>query len=111
MTTTPPNMQELIAKAKQMQDQMQKAQREITSLEVTGEAGGGVVKINMNGAHQARNVEIAPTVLNEDEDMLGDLIAAAINDATQKIEEASKQKMLALAKEIKLPEGLEDQNK
>lgn len=100
-----PNMQELMEKAKEMQKQMQAAQQEIAALEVVGQAGGGLVKIRMNGAHQALRVEISPTLMGEEEDMVEDLVMAAINDASQKIEAATKDKMMLMAKDMKLPEG------
>lgn len=102
-----PNMQELMEKAKEMQKQMQTAQQEIAALTVEGEAGGGLVKVRMNGAHQALSVKISPSLMGEEEDMLEDLIMAAINDASQKIENATKEKMMAMAKDMKLPEGFE----
>jgi hypothetical protein len=106
MANNMPSMEELMEKAKEMQAQMQKAQREIIALEVMGEAGGGLVKIRMNGAHQAIRVDVAPSLMGEDEDMLEDLIAAAINDCAKKIEDATKQKMMGMAKEMNLPTDL-----
>lgn len=100
-----PNMQELMEKAKEMQAQMQAAQQEIAALEVVGEAGGGLVKVRMNGAHQALGVNISSTLMGEEEDMLEDLVMAAINDASQRIEKITKDKMVQMAKEMKLPEG------
>ncbi len=100
-----PNMQELMEKAKEMQAQMQAAQQEIAALKVIGEAGGGLVKVSMNGAHQALRVEISPSVMGDEEEMLEDLVMAAINDASQKIENRTKEKMIAMAKDMKLPEG------
>ena len=100
-----PNMKELMEKAKEMQSQMQQAQQEITSIEVEGAAGGGLVKVFMNGAHQAKRVQISPTLLgDDDEDMLEDLVAAAINDASKKIEDLTKSKMMGIAKNMKLPD-------
>jgi nucleoid-associated protein EbfC len=104
-----PDMKELMEKAKEMQGQMQKAQQEITAIKVTGESGGGMVKVQLNGAHRALRVEISPTLLDEDEqETLEDLIAAAINSASDKIEESTKQKMTDIAKDMKLPEGMGD---
>ena len=88
-----PNMQELMEKAKEMQTHMQQAQKEIVAIEVTGQAGGGLVKIRMNGAHQALHVDLSSMVLHEDEETVADLIMAAINDATQQLEKVTKNKM------------------
>lgn len=100
-------MKELFEKAKEMQSQMQKAQNEIVAIEVVGEAGGGLVKVRMNGAHQALRVEISPTLMGDEEDTVEDLVAAAINSAVKKIEGATKEKMMAIAKDMKLPQGME----
>jgi len=97
------DMQTMLKQAQQMQKQMQKAQQEIVALKVTGEAGGGLVKIVMNGAHHVQKVEISPTLMGEEEEMLEDLVAAAFNDASKKVEEATKQKMVDIAKDMNLP--------
>lgn len=107
MTASMPSMEELMAKAKEMQKHMQQAQKDIIALEVLGEAGGGLVKIRMNGAHQAIRVEIAPSLMGGDEDMLEDLVAATINDCVKKIEDATKQKMMGMAKEMNLPTNMD----
>lgn len=101
-----PNMKELMEKAKEMQQHMQKAQSEISAIVVIGEAGGGLVKIHMNGLHQATRTQISPTLMGEEEDMIEDLVTAAINDASAKIEKATKQKMMSIAKDMNLPEDI-----
>jgi DNA-binding YbaB/EbfC family protein len=101
------NINDIMNKAKEMQDQMQRAQKEIASLLVVGQAGGGLVKVTMNGAHYVTKVEVSPTLVGEEEDMLEDLIAAAVNDAVKKVEEGTKGKMMDIAKNFKMPEGLE----
>jgi nucleoid-associated protein EbfC len=102
-----PDMNNLMQKAKEMQDQMQTAQKQIAELRVVGQAGGGLVKVTMNGAHYAEKVEISPTLMGEEEEMLEDLVAAAINDAVKKVEEGTKGKMLEIAKGFKMPEGFD----
>lgn len=67
-------------------------QEEIAQLEVTGESGAGLVKITINGAHNCRRVEIDPSLMEDDKDMLEDLIAAAFNDAVRRAEELQKRK-------------------
>ncbi|VFS23531.1 DNA-binding protein, YbaB/EbfC family [Salmonella enterica subsp. enterica serovar Typhimurium] len=62
--------------AQQMQEKMQKMQEEIAQLEVTGESGAGLVKVTINGAHNCRRVEIDPSLLEDDKEMLEDLVAA-----------------------------------
>ncbi len=71
---------------------MQKMQEEIAQLEVTGESGAGLVKVTINGAHNCRRVEIDPSLLEDDKEMLEDLVAAAFNDAARRIEETQKEK-------------------
>ena len=72
--------------AQEMQANMQKAQEELARLEVTGESGGGMVKVTMTGKHEVRRVSIDDSLLADDKDMLEDLVAAAINDAAHKVE-------------------------
>ena len=85
---------------------MQKAQEEIAKLEVTGEAGAGMVKVTMLGNHNVRRVSIDDSLMQDDKDMLEDLIAAAINDAVRRVEETSKEKMAAVTGGLQLPPGM-----
>jgi nucleoid-associated protein EbfC len=85
---------------------MQKAQAELSNLEVTGESGAGMVKVVLNGRHEAKKVTIEPKLVSEDLEMLEDLVAAAINDAARKIEERSKEKYADLMAGMNLPPGM-----
>lgn len=76
----------MMKKAQEMQNNLQKAQEEIARLEVNGESGAGMVKVVMTGKHDLKKVTIDPSLM-DDKEMLEDLIAAAVNDATRKIEE------------------------
>ena len=78
------NMNQFVKQAQALQANMQKAQAEIASLEVTGESGGGMVKVLMTGRHEVKRVQIEPSVIGEDREMLEDLIAAAVNDAVHR---------------------------
>ena len=80
-----PNIGQLMRQAQQLQANMQKAQEQLAALEVTGEAGGGMVKVVMNGRPEVRRVEIDPAVATSDREMLEDLVAAACNDATRRV--------------------------
>ncbi|PZN27782.1 MAG: YbaB/EbfC family nucleoid-associated protein [Proteobacteria bacterium] len=100
------NIGNLMKQAQQLQENMQRAQAQIASLEVTGEAGGGMAKVTMTGKHEVRRVTLDPTLLGDDKEMLEDLIAAAINDAVQKVERATQEKMASLMGGINLPPGL-----
>jgi DNA-binding YbaB/EbfC family protein len=94
----------LMRQAQQMQENMQKAQAELSNLEVTGESGAGMVKVVLNGRHEAKKVTIK--LVAEDLEMLEDLVAAAINDASRKIEERSKEKYADLMSGMNLPPGM-----
>lgn len=96
----------LMKQAQQMQTRMQKVQEEVAQMEVTGESGAGMVKITVNGAHNCRRVEIDPSLLTDDDkDMLEDLIAAAYNDASRRLDEAQKEKMSKVTGGMQLPPG------
>jgi nucleoid-associated protein EbfC len=96
----------LMRQAQQMQENMQKAQEELAALEVTGESGAGMVKIVLNGRHEAKKVSIEPKLLTEDLEMLEDLLVAAINDAARKVEERTKEKYAGLMSGMNLPPGM-----
>ena len=96
----------LMRQAQQMQEKMQAAQAEIANLEVTGEAGGGMVKVPLNGKHEGRKVDIDPELLKDDKELLEDLIAAAITDAAQKLERTQKEKMAEITGGLNLPPGM-----
>jgi hypothetical protein len=96
---------DMMKKAQEMQENMQKAQRELASKEVTGEAGGGLVSVVMRGTHEVNRVSIDRTLLGEDVDMLEDLIAAAINDAVHKVEKTNQAAMQEMTAGLNLPPG------
>ena len=100
------NIGQLMRQAQQMQENMQKAQAELGTVEVTGEAGGGALKVTMNGRHEVKRVQIDPSVAGDDRDMLEDLVAAAVNDAVHKVEAAVQQKFAGLMGGMQLPPGL-----
>lgn len=102
-----PNLGDLMKKAQEMQKKMQEIQKQIAEMEVTGQAGGGLVKIIMNGQHVAKRVTLDSSFMKEEKGIAEDLITAAINDAVSKIEKSTRDKMGALTG-IKLPEGFGD---
>lgn len=97
---------QLMKQAQQMQESMQKAQEELAELEVEGEAGGGMVKIRLNGKREVRGVSIEDELFEDDKDMLEDLIAAAFNDANRKIEREQQERMSSLTGGLSLPGGM-----
>jgi hypothetical protein len=96
----------LMKQAQQLQANVQKAQAEIAALEVTGEAGGGMVKVTINGRHEARRVQIDPSVPLDDREMIEDLVAAAFNDAVHRLEAVTQERMSGLMGGMSLPAGL-----
>lgn len=94
----------LMKQAQQMQANMQKAQDELAALEVEGQAGAGAVKVVMTCKHDVKRVSIDASVM-DDKEMLEDLVAAALNDATRRVEALTQEKMGGLAGGMQLPPG------
>ncbi|MET0654959.1 MAG: YbaB/EbfC family nucleoid-associated protein [Pseudoxanthomonas sp.] len=99
------NIAQLMQQAQKMQENMQRAQEEMAKLEVTGSAGGGMVSVTLTGAKECRKVRIDPSVL-ADPEMAEDLIAAAFNDASNKIDAESKSRLGAATAGMQLPPGM-----
>ncbi len=97
------NMNQLMQQAQRMQEAMQKAQQALAAIEVSGAAGGGLVGVTMTCNHQVRRVSIDPGLLGDDRDMLEDLVAAAVNDALRKVEQATQEHMGGALGGMKLP--------
>jgi hypothetical protein len=95
----------LMQQAQKMQENMQRLQDELASIEVEGQAGAGMVKVVMTCKHQVRRVAIDPSLTGDDKDMLEDLVAAAFNDAVRRAEETSREKMSAVTAGMPLPPG------
>ncbi|MCW8108369.1 YbaB/EbfC family nucleoid-associated protein [Alteromonas ponticola] len=98
-------MGNIMKQAQQMQERMQKAQEELANIEVTGEAGAGMVKVTVTCNHNVRRVEIDPSLMEDDKEMLEDLIAAAFNDGVRRIQETSKEKMGSVTGGMQMPPG------
>jgi len=96
---------ELMKQAKEMQEQMKKAQQAALNIVVDGESGAGMVKVKMTGRHDIKKIELADSLLNEEREVIEDLIAAAVNDAVRKLEEKNKNTLAGMAGGLKLPEG------
>lgn len=96
----------IMQQAQAMQGKMQEAQEEMAKLEITGESGAGLVKVVMNGKHEVKNVVIDPSVFDEDSEFAEDLIAAAINDAVQRVSATTKEKMSEMTGGMDLPAGM-----
>lgn len=98
----------IMKQAQKMQADMQKVKEEIDNLEITGQAGGGLVAITINGRNECRRVKIDQSLLDDedDSDMLEDLVAAALNDATHKLEKVREEKMSGVTAGMNLPGGM-----
>ena len=83
----------LMKQAQAMQENLKKAQDELAFVEVTADAGAGLVKVTMTCKHEVKRIEIDPSLLADDKDMLEDLVAAAFNAALRKAEEVSSERM------------------
>lgn len=99
-------MGNMMKQAQKMQEKMQQMQEEVANMEVTGEAGAGMVSVVMTGRHDVKKVSIDDSVMSEDKDLLEDLLAAAVNDAVRKIETKSQEKMSSVTAGLGLPPGM-----
>jgi nucleoid-associated protein EbfC len=89
---------------KQLQQAQEKIQAEIAALVIEATAGGGMVKVEMDGQKQLRGLKIDPEVVNKDDvEMLQDLVLAAVNEAGRKVDEAIQEKVGGLTGGMKLP--------
>ena len=99
------DMSKLMQQAQKMQEQMKQVQEEQEKLEVLGESGGGLIKVTMTGKHDVKRVEVDPSLLTEDKEVLEDLLAAAVNDAVRRVEEQNKDSMAGMTQGLNLPPG------
>ena len=95
----------LMKQAQAMQDNMKKAQESLALVEVEGQSGAGLVKVVMTCKNDVNRVNIDPSLLADDKDMLEDLVAAAFNDAVRKAEATSAERMAGLTSGMQLPPG------
>lgn len=96
----------LMKQAQQMQENMKKMQEQLSSVEVEGQSGAGLVKVLITCRHDVRRVTIDPSLLADDKDMLEDLVAAAMNDALRKVESTTQEKMSGFTSGLGLPPGM-----
>ena len=99
-------MGNLMKQAQKMQEDMQKAQEEVANMEVEGQAGGGMVKVVMNGRHELRKVTLDDSLMQDDKEMIEDLLAAAVNDAVRRVEQTTQEKMAGVTAGLNLPGGM-----
>ena len=96
---------DLMKQAQSMQQNMQKMQEDLANIQVCGESGAGMVKITMTGRHDVTHVALDESLFNEQKEVVEDLLAAAVNDAVQKVEKTNKEKMGDLTSGFNLPAG------
>ena len=99
------NIAGLMQQAQKMQQDMQKAQEELANMVVTGDAAGGLVKVTMNRKHPVNRVDIDPSLL-DDQEMLEDIVAAAVNDAVNRIATETQERMADMTAGMNLPPGM-----
>jgi nucleoid-associated protein EbfC len=99
------NIGQLMKQAQMMQENMRRMQESLGSMEVEGQSGAGMVKVQMNGKHEVKRVSIDPSLVGDDKDMLEDLLTAAFNDAARKMEAAISEKMAGMTAGLGLPAG------
>jgi DNA-binding YbaB/EbfC family protein len=95
----------MMKQAQQMQQNMQKAQAELATVDVEGQAGSGMVKVTMTCGHVVRRVSLDDSVI-DDREMLEDLIVLAINDALKQVDSTTQQRMSAFTSGMGLPPGM-----
>jgi len=96
----------LMQQAQKMQENLKRAQDELSQMEVTGQAGGGMVKVTLTGKFGVRRVAIDKSAVGDDVEMLEDLIAAAFNDAVNKVNEESARRMQSVTAGLPIPPGM-----
>jgi len=98
----PGNMQQMLKQAQQMQERLQE---EISRIRVEASAGGGMVTVQMDGQKRVLAVTIDPEIAG-DVEMLQDLVMAAVNEASRKVDEEAREKVGSLLGGLGLPPGL-----
>ncbi len=100
------NIGQLMKQAQAMQANMQKMQDQLAQLEVEGQSGAGLVKVQMTCKYDVKRVSIDPTLVGDDKEMLEDLVAAAFNDAARRVEATIAEKMSSVTAGMGLPPGM-----
>lgn len=100
------NIGKMMQQARKLQENMQRMQQELAAKEVVGEAGGGMVRVTMGGDRSVRRVTIDPAIREDgDWDLVEDLVAAAVNQALEKVEAMAREEQQKLMAGMPLPPG------
>jgi DNA-binding YbaB/EbfC family protein len=91
--------------AQRMQENLKRAQEEVAAMQATGQAGGNMVTVTINGRHEVKAVKIDPSLAGGDLEMIEDLVVAACNDANNRIAELTQQRMAEVTGGMNLPPG------
>lgn len=105
-----PSVEEIMAQAQKIQEELQKAQAKLEKTSVVGESGAGMVKITMTGRFAATAVEIDDSALKSSKKQVQDLVAAAINDAVMKVEKINQDSVASMmggGGEVKLSDTIQ----
>ncbi len=94
---------DIMKQAQAMQENMQKAQQELASIEIKGQSGAGLVEVIMTCRYDVKRIIIDPELMNDDKEVLEDLLAAGFNDAVRKVEKTTEEKMGSLASGLNIP--------
>ena len=100
------NIGQLMKQAQMMQENMRKMQDQLAALEVEGQSGAGMVKVQMTCKYDVKRVAIDPSLVGDDKEMLEDLVAAAFNDAARRVEAMVAEKMSGVTAGMGLPPGM-----
>ncbi len=98
-------LQEMMKQAQKVAEQMKEAQAAMSDKEVTGESGAGLVTVILNGHGDCKSVVINPNVLSDEPQIVGELVASAINDANKKLESLKQESMGSFTQGLNLPPG------
>ena len=100
----PQNMQSMIRQAQKMQEDMEKAQAELDEKEYETQAGGGAVKVKINGKKEILSIDISPDIVDPDDiETLSDVITAAVNEAIKTVETTNSEAMNKITGSLNVP--------
>ena len=99
------NIGQMMKQAQMMQENMRRMQESLATLEVEGQSGAGMVKVQMTCKYEVKRISIDPSLVGDDREMLEDLVAAAFNDAAPRVESTIAEKMSGMTAGLGLPAG------
>ena len=99
-----PSMNEMLKQAQKMQEEMQAKQAELEEREYEVSAGGGVVKVKINGRREIINIDIAEEIVDPDDiETLSDILVAAVNEAIKRVEDTAAAEMEQITGSMNIP--------